>query len=243
MLSCFSSCLISSMHCEMYFAWGKQTIGAPLPVSQVSSMLVGRSSRTQHLQAPITPMLFSEHLILTKLLIKKNYHNSVTKPEVGDVSLVVVASASPSQLHHSLQSSRFRNLQRWSCSMETVSRQRSDQKQSSALLESSLPPEGRQRTPTGDMARRNCQTLPSAHKWKVADENTQSYPTFGHAANGDTVGVHPQHRAWRDSTRLGWDTGVPWIPSHGKFHSSMESHEPRLWFSTSMSPFAISTFW
>lgn len=60
----------------------------------------------------------SKHLILTKLLIKMSHHNSATKPKVWNVSLVVVPSASPSQLHHLLQSSRFKNVPTLSCSME-----------------------------------------------------------------------------------------------------------------------------
>lgn len=51
--------------------------------SRFSACWWGTSSRTRHLQAPnLTRTLFSKHLTLTKLLIKKNHHNSVTKAKV-----------------------------------------------------------------------------------------------------------------------------------------------------------------
>lgn len=69
-----------------------------------------------------------------------------------------------------------------------------------------------------------------------------SYPTFGHAANDDTVGVHPQQPLGTKGhgTRLGWDTGASWIPP--VMETPTESHEPPSLVLNLHEPFAIYTF-
>lgn len=116
-----------------------------------------------------------------------------------------------------------------------LSRQRSEQKQSSPLLENSLPPDGRQRTPAHYVTR-NCQALLTAHRWKVTDENTPFLDMLPMMI--PWVCTHNITHAWRD-TKQGLD-GTQVLPASPQpWKATWKVMNP---FSGSQLPWALLPF-